>query len=546
MPEIVGFARAMRRFAAKVEAPENVVDTCGTGGDAKGTINVSTAAAFVARGAGVVIAKHGNRAATSQAGSADVLEALGAEIELEPEQVSRCIAEAGIGFMFARTHHPAMRFVAPVRAELPFRTVFNLLGPLTNPAGARRQLVGVFGGAYVRPVAEALRNLGAEKALVVHGTDGMDEITVTDRTLVADVSEGGIDEYEISPEDFGLSRHAPDGLLGGDAHLNARILRDVLTGEERGAARDVVLLNAGAAIHVSGNAETIEEGVGFAKRFHRRRVRGEGPGRLHEDHPSPVGDRMRRATVLDELATAAVRRAEVLRSSTDLTALYQEALLFEKRDFAGALSAPGLSVVSEIKRASPSAGFIREADPAEWGARYESEGANCISVLTEPERFEGSLEDLDAARTNTTLPVLRKDFTVYEAQILEPGTRADAVLLIAALFEAAALARYVSLAVELGLTPLVEIHDEEEANLALESGASVIGINNRNLRDFTVDLATFERLAPELAGATLVAESGIKNPEDARRLRNAGADAVLVGEAAMRDPGLIARLASLP
>jgi anthranilate phosphoribosyltransferase len=261
VPEIVGFARAMRRFAARVEAPEGVVDTCGTGGDAKGTINVSTAAAFVARGAGVTIAKHGNRAATSQAGSADVLEALGAEIELGPDQVSRCIKESGIGFMFARTHHPAMKFVAPVRAELPFRTIFNLLGPLTNPAGAKRQLIGVFGGAYVRPVAEALRSLGAQKALVVHGMDGMDEITVTDRTLVAEVRDGEIEEYEISPEDFGLSRHAPDGLLGGDAHLNARILRDVLSGEETGAARDVILLNAGAAIYVAGEAKTIEEGV---------------------------------------------------------------------------------------------------------------------------------------------------------------------------------------------------------------------------------------------------------------------------------------------
>ncbi len=265
VPEIVGFARVMRRFAAKVEAPEGVVDTCGTGGDAKGTINISTAAAFVARGAGVVVAKHGNRAATSRAGSADVLEALGAEIELSPEQVSRCIAEAGLGFMFARTHHPAMRFVAPVRAELPFRTVFNLLGPLTNPAGARRQLVGVFGAAYVRPVAEALRDLGAEKALVVHGTDGMDEITVTDKTLVADVSEGEIVEYEVSPEDFGLPRHAPDGLLGGDAHLNARVLRDILAGEERGASRDIVLLNAAAAIHVSGRARSVDEGVRLAR-----------------------------------------------------------------------------------------------------------------------------------------------------------------------------------------------------------------------------------------------------------------------------------------
>ncbi len=254
---------------------------------------------------------------------------------------------------------------------------------------------------------------------------------------------------------------------------------------------------------------------------------------------------MKRTTVLDELAAAAVRRAEELRKGTDLDVLYQEAMLFDKRDFAGTLRRPGLAVISEIKWASPSAGFIREAYPADWGARYEAEGASCLSVLTEPERFKGGLQDLEAARENTTLPVLRKDFTVDEAQVLEAGIRADAVLLIAALFDAAALARYVSLAVEVGLTPLVEIHDEEEADLALESGAQVLGVNNRDLRDFTVDLGTFERLAPKLAGATLVAESGVKSAEDARRLRDAGADAVLVGEAAMRDPGLVARMASL-
>ena len=255
-----------------------------------------------------------------------------------------------------------------------------------------------------------------------------------------------------------------------------------------------------------------------------------------KDHP----------TVLDELASAALRRAEEMRRTANLDSLYREAMLFEKRDFAGALTAPGVSVISEIKRASPSAGFIREADPAEWGTRYEEEGARCLSVLTEPERFKGSLEDLDAARESTTLPVLRKDFTVDEAQVLDAGTKADAVLLIAALFDAEALARYVSLAVEVGLTPLVEVHDEGEADLALGSGAKVIGVNNRDLRDFTVDLGTFERLAGRLAGATLVAESGIKTPQDAGRLRNAGADAVLVGEAAMRDPALVAELSSLP
>jgi indole-3-glycerol phosphate synthase len=253
-----------------------------------------------------------------------------------------------------------------------------------------------------------------------------------------------------------------------------------------------------------------------------------------------------RPTVLDELAAAALARAEELRNSTDLDNLYQEALLFEKRDFAAALKAPGLSVISEIKWASPSVGFISDADPAEWAARYEAEGASCLSVLTEPDRFKGSLEDLDAARDRVALPVIRKDFTVDEAQVLEAGTRADAVLLIAALFDAAALARYISLAVELDLTPLVEIHDEAEADLALESGAQVIGVNNRDLRDFTVDLATTERLAPRLAGATLVAESGVKTPEDGRRLRDSGADAVLVGEAAMRDPALVAKLANFP
>jgi len=252
-----------------------------------------------------------------------------------------------------------------------------------------------------------------------------------------------------------------------------------------------------------------------------------------------------RSNVLDGLAAAALERAEGLRKNTDLGALYQEAVLFEKRDFAAALKAPALSVIAEIKRASPSAGFIREADPAELGARYEREGASCLSVLTEPDRFKGSLEDLDAARGRVALPVLRKDFTIDEAQVLEAGAHADAVLLIAALFESGPLARYVSLAVELGLTPLVEVHDEREVDLALESGARVVGVNNRDLRDFTMDLATTERLAGRLAGATLVAESGVKTLEDARRLRDAGADAVLIGEAAMRDPALIAQISAL-
>ncbi len=251
-------------------------------------------------------------------------------------------------------------------------------------------------------------------------------------------------------------------------------------------------------------------------------------------------------TVLDDLATAARRRAERLKSTTDFDTLYEQAIKFEKRDFAAALAAPGLSVISEIKRASPSVGHISDADPAEWAARYEAEGASCLSVLTEPDQFKGSLEDLDAARRSVSLPVIRKDFTVDEIQILEAATRADAVLLIVALFDADSLSRYVALAVDVGLTPLVEVHDEREAEIAVESGARVIGVNNRDLRDFTVDLGTFERLAPKLSGKTLVAESGVKTVDDAKRLRDAGADAVLVGEAAMREPALVAEISSLP
>lgn len=263
--EIVGFARAMRGFAARVDAPAGATDIVGTGGDAKGTINVSTTAAFVARGAGVTIAKHGNRAATSKSGSADVLEALGANIELSPGAVSECLRETGIGFMFARTHHPAMRYVAPVRAGLPFRTIFNLLGPLTNPAGARRLVVGVFSKDFVLPMAEAMQGLGVDRALVVFGLDGLDEMTVTDKTLVTRVDDEGITGYEVAPEDFGLSRHSLKDLIGGDAAANARVLREVLSGAETGAKRDIVLLNAGAAIFAGGKAETLAEGVEKAR-----------------------------------------------------------------------------------------------------------------------------------------------------------------------------------------------------------------------------------------------------------------------------------------
>jgi anthranilate phosphoribosyltransferase len=258
--EITGAVSAMRAKMLKVKAPPNAIDVVGTGGDGSGSVNVSTCAALVVAGAGVPVAKHGNRALSSRSGAADVLAALGVKIDLSPEQVSRCVTEAGIGFMFAPAHHPAMKNVNPTRVELATRTIFNLLGPLSNPAGVIRQMVGVFSRQWVQPLAQVLKNLGSESVWVVHGSDGLDEITLTGPTFVAALENGAIRSFEVSPEDVGLKRVAGEALKGGDAAANAAALRSVLAGQPS-AYRDVALLNAAAALVVAGRAKDLKEGL---------------------------------------------------------------------------------------------------------------------------------------------------------------------------------------------------------------------------------------------------------------------------------------------
>jgi len=261
--EIAGAARAMRAKVLTVRAPEGAIDTCGTGGDGKGTFNISTCAAFVVAGAGVPVAKHGNRAISSRSGSADVLKELGVNIEASPETISRCIAECGLGFMFAPAHHAAMRHVAQVRTELGTRTIFNLLGPLANPAGAKYQIVGVFGKEWVEPIAQVLALLGTMRAWVVHGSDGLDELTTTGISDVALVDAGKVSTFRISPRNAGLPDARPEDLTGGNAVKNAAHIRAVLGGL-RGPLRDIVLLNAAAALLVAGKAKTLREGVALA------------------------------------------------------------------------------------------------------------------------------------------------------------------------------------------------------------------------------------------------------------------------------------------
>lgn len=261
--EITGAALAMRAKATGVSAPDGAVDTCGTGGDAKGTYNISTCTAFVVAGAGVPVAKHGNKSVSSKSGSADVLAALGVNLDVGPGIVAQAIEEAGVGFMFAPKHHSAMRHVAPVRAELGMRTIFNLLGPLANPAGAKYQVIGVFSPDWLAPLAEVLKILGSERVWVVHGADGLDELTTTGPTLVAELKDGAVNTFEVCPEDADLPLAGPDDLVGGEADENARAIEDVLAGQPS-ALRDIAVLNAAAALVVAGKAEAIGEGARLA------------------------------------------------------------------------------------------------------------------------------------------------------------------------------------------------------------------------------------------------------------------------------------------
>ncbi|HEY8534869.1 MAG TPA: anthranilate phosphoribosyltransferase [Vicinamibacterales bacterium] len=262
--EIVGFAQTMRAHAVQLsKSYDDVVDTCGTGGDRAGTVNVSTGAAIVLAAAGVRVAKHGNRSVSSRCGSADVFEALGVTVAVPPAVVERSLDETGIAFLFAPTFHPAMKHAAPTRRELGLRTAFNLLGPLTNPARPRRQIVGVPRPELTELVARALLLLGSERAWVVHGADGLDELSTTGYTKVSEAYQGTVRTFHVHPADFGIRKAPPDALVGGDAAHNAARLRDVLEGRE-GPVRDIVLLNAGAGLFVAGAAPSVREGIEMA------------------------------------------------------------------------------------------------------------------------------------------------------------------------------------------------------------------------------------------------------------------------------------------
>ena len=262
--EITAATKVMREKSSKVSAPDNAIDTCGTGGSGSGKYNISTAASLVAAGAGAVIAKHGNRALSSKSGSSQVLEELGVKLDIEPKKITECIEKSNIGFMFAPNHHPAMKYVGPVRQKLKVRTIFNILGPLSNPANVKKQLIGVFDKNWLEPMAKTLRNLGSHRALLVNGSDGFDELTTTGVSYVAELDDGNIKTYEISPEKLGLKLSNFDDLIGGDPEQNAKKIISLLEGE-KGPYRDIVLLNSAAALYVDGKVKNLKDGISMSE-----------------------------------------------------------------------------------------------------------------------------------------------------------------------------------------------------------------------------------------------------------------------------------------
>ena len=576
--EIRGFVMAMREHASKISAPEDSVDLCGTGGDGLNTFNIGTAASFVVAGAGVPVAKHGNRSVSSLSGSADVLSALGIPFDLDPAAVEACLKNTGIGFMFAPLFHKSMKNVQGPRREVGIRTFFNILGPMANPAGVRNQLIGVYDPALSPLIARVLRDLGTRRAMVVNGS-GMDEITTTGRTKVVELLDGAIREYEISPEKFGLDFAEPGEISGGTATENARTMLSILKGEDS-PRTDIVTLNAAAALYVSGRVGNIDDGLEMAAAAIRS---GNAKAKLEEFSRATRELEMERQSALDSsvLMTRRILPEMLVQRCSEITGnlcseisrlnggadivrtLDQD--LFLKPSVLSVLvlsrtksvlldaskptmvakrsgsklsevisSSDSISIIGEYKPRSPSSPPLQVPPDASMVAEvYAGSGLAGTSVLVEPDFFGGSAALFSTFRSKLSLPLLFKDFAVTEKQIdLAHRHGADAILLIAKALSSDALDRLARRSLALGLEPLVELHDssdlEKLGSCSCSDSLELVGLNSRDLRTLELDLERMRELRKAVGSDRIViAESGVKSPSDVRTLK--GFDAALVG-----------------
>jgi indole-3-glycerol phosphate synthase len=506
---------------------------------------------FVAAACGARVSKHGNRSVSSKSGSADVLEALGLPLTLTPEQIAASIEATGIGFMFAPNHHPAMKNVGPVRKELGIRTIFNILGPLTNPADAPNILMGVFHPDLVGIQVRALQRLGAEHAVVVYGKDGMDEVSLGAATMVGELKDGEVREYEIHPEDFGLTMASNRALRVATPAESKAMLESVLADEPGRAARHRRPQRRAPRSMRERRADARRRRAPGA-RGDRRRLGARQARSVHRLRDAPgaglSGDERATSSIASSpsSATRSRRGGAAATSRRCARAPSRSRRRATSSAHAEANRSGRGGVIAEIKKASPSKGVPARGLPARRDRRQlRAHGAPALSVLTDAPFFQGAPEYLAAAREATSLPALRKDFIVDAWQVLESrALGADAILLIVAALDDAELRDFEALALALGMAVLVEVHDEGELERALALRTPLVGINNRNLRTFEVTLETTLALLGRVpVGRVVVTESGIVASGDVRRMRAAGVDAFLVGEAFMRaaDPGLALR-----
>lgn len=528
--EIIGIVKGMQKRMIRLNISSPVLDIVGTGGDGANTINISTGAAILAASCGVKIAKHGNRSVSSQCGSADVLEALGVNINLSPRKVEECIKKVGIGFCFAPNFHPTMKKIKDIRKNLNIPTCFNILGPLLNPAKAEYLLVGVFSTEIMNLMAEVILNMGVKKALIFNGS-GLDELSCVGSAKVLEVTLSGINSTVLNPEAFGFSKCAAEDLRGGTAKENAEILLGVFKGRS-GPIANTLIFNAAVALYVYGITSSIEEAIPLVK---------------NSINNGMVLKLLSNFIAFSQEGGASVNNilCDIILNKQREVDLLKQNFIFDikpresNKSFKKALLNEGLTVIAEVKRKSPSKGRLSIiTDSVELARNYVKGGAGAISVLTDEHYFGGSIKDLSKiaeALKNTNTTILRKDFIIDPIQIDEAVLAcADAVLLIVAVLENK-LKLLLDYAKKMNIDALVEVHNYKEIDLARRAGAEIMGINNRDLKTFSVDINHSLKLIKHIPSDIVrVSESGISSPDVALRLYKAGFDAVLVGELLVR------------
>ncbi|MDP4008486.1 MAG: bifunctional indole-3-glycerol-phosphate synthase TrpC/phosphoribosylanthranilate isomerase TrpF [Candidatus Peregrinibacteria bacterium] len=495
------------------------VDVCGTGGSGLCRINTSTISSFVLAASGVKIAKHGNKAASGRFGSFDLLEELGIPFDLSSSQTKRNYEKYNLCFLYARSFYPIMKQFAEVRNRIGGPTFFNIIGPLLSPAHVKKQIIGTTFKDKMELIAETCKLLERSHVLVVRGKDGLDEVTLTGKTDVVELKNGKITKYTITPEDFGLKKTSFKNIQGGNAKKNTEIALQIINNECTTPHKDLVLINAALTLKFLGKARTLKEGYRIAKK------------NLESGKAQRVFEQIKMPSILMEIIENKEKEVEVRKKKKSLKEI-KENLKLSRRDFKKAIKKDGISLIAEIKKASPSMKLKNKLPKISALAKtYEQSGSSAISVLCDEKYFQGSLSDLKKAHKATEhTPLLCKDFIVDEYQIYEARQNgADAVLLIASVLNQKQIKKFLKITKSLKMDAICEVHNREELKKVLKTKAEIIGINNRNLHDFTINLETTNLLIPLIPkGKIIVSESGIKDEKAIEKLSER-VNAILVG-----------------